>query len=118
MRSLQPNAWEEHEHLTPPIQLQAQRLLEEAGSPELAKHAVDAAAEQQSQAEDLLNQGGFASWDEMLTFSTSIRFDGEQWWITPFREQAGWMLWSQRGGASPQLFASFEEAHRHLLHQS
>ena len=120
MPFLQPDAWEQHEHLTPPLQAQAQRLLDEAGSPELAKHAVDAAAERQEHgpSDDLVSEGGFESWEEMLTLSTSIDLDGDQWWITPFPRRDGWMLWNQRGGQSPRLFPSFEEAYRHLLHQS
>src|SRR5687768_2999335 len=32
------------EHIATPVQIEAQKLLEDAGSPELAKHAVDVAA--------------------------------------------------------------------------
>jgi len=34
-------AWSRHEHLTPPVQSQAQQLLNEAGSPELARQALE-----------------------------------------------------------------------------
>lgn len=36
--------WQMHEHIAPPIQIQAQKLLDDAGSPGLAKQAIDAAA--------------------------------------------------------------------------
>ena len=57
--------WQEHEHVAPPVQNQAQKLLDEAGSPELAKHAVDAAAKTQplpaSAHDQFARQLGFAS---------------------------------------------------------
>jgi len=39
--------WHEHEHTVPSVQLQAEQLLATAGSPELAKHAIDVVANQQ-----------------------------------------------------------------------
>lgn len=36
--------WHEHEHTVPSVEIQAVQLLETAGSPELAKHAIDIAA--------------------------------------------------------------------------
>ncbi|MDB5348222.1 MAG: hypothetical protein JWP89_6599 [Schlesneria sp.] len=39
--------WHEHEHTVPSVQSQAEQLLETAGSPELAKHAIDVVANQQ-----------------------------------------------------------------------
>lgn len=38
--------WHEHEHTTPSVHSHAEQLLKEAGSPELAKHAIDVAANQ------------------------------------------------------------------------
>jgi len=38
--------WHQHEHTTPVVQIHAEQLLDEAGSPELAKHAIDVAAQQ------------------------------------------------------------------------
>jgi hypothetical protein len=118
-------AWEEHEHVAPRLDAEAQKLLDAAGSPEIAKHAIDAAARQREEMEemseareDLVHVWGFASWDEMLTLSTSVEdSNGDRWWITPCAQQ-GWMIWNQRDRQLPELFASFEEAHRHLLHRS
>lgn len=39
--------WHEHEHTVPSVQIQAEQLLQTAGSPELAKHAIDVVANQQ-----------------------------------------------------------------------
>lgn len=36
--------WNEHEHTAPVVIVQAEVLLTRAGSPELAKHAIDVAA--------------------------------------------------------------------------
>lgn len=38
--------WNEHEHTVPSVQIQAEKLLETAGSPEIAKHAIDVVANQ------------------------------------------------------------------------
>jgi len=38
--------WHEQEHTAPALQHQAEQLLDAAGSPELAKHAIDVAAHQ------------------------------------------------------------------------
>jgi hypothetical protein len=110
--------WQQHEHIAPPVQVQAQKLLDEAGSPELAKHAVDEAARQPGKGsgpEELVKDWGFASWDEMITLSTNlVATDGASWWVTPRGDQ-GWMLWSHHDWQSPRLFASFEEARRHVF---
>jgi hypothetical protein len=37
--------WMAHEHMAAPLHVQAHRLIEQAGSPELAKQAIDAAAQ-------------------------------------------------------------------------
>ena len=39
--------WHEHEHTGGAVQSQAEQLLDTAGSPELAKHAIDVVANQQ-----------------------------------------------------------------------
>lgn len=38
--------WHEHEHTAPAVQIQAEQLLNMAGSPELAKHAIDVVSQQ------------------------------------------------------------------------
>jgi len=38
--------WHEHEHTSPSVQVQAEHLLDAAGSAELAKHAIDVVAQQ------------------------------------------------------------------------
>jgi hypothetical protein len=37
--------WSQHEHVTPSLKAQAKKLVEEAGTGELAKYAVDAVTE-------------------------------------------------------------------------
>jgi len=110
--------WQQHEHVTAPLQAQAQKLLEEAGSPELAKHAVDEAARQhteQAGPEKLVQEWGFGSWDELITLSTNlIAPDGASWWITPHHHQ-GWMLWNHNEWQAHKLFGSFEEARSHVF---
>ena len=42
----QDTEWNEHEHTAGVVMVQAEHLLHRAGSPELAKHAIDVAARQ------------------------------------------------------------------------
>lgn len=41
--------WNEHEHTAPVVIVQAEHLLQRAGSAELAKHAIDVAARQNAE---------------------------------------------------------------------
>lgn len=116
--------WQQHEHVSVPTQAQAQKLLDEAGSPEIAKHAVDEAAKERSEGptreeerkKEIVRESGFASWEMVKALSTIlVASDGLTWWITPHR-QTGWMLWNQHDAQAPKLFASLEEARRHISH--
>lgn len=40
--------WREHEHTAPAVQAEASRLIHQAGSPALAKQAIDAAADDEA----------------------------------------------------------------------
>ena len=93
-----PEAWQEHEHVAPPVQNQAQKLLDEAGSPELAKRAVDAAAKTQplpvSAHDQFARQLGFASYLSLFEASTPIKSAlGKQWLVTALRTDQ-WILWN------------------------
>ena len=38
--------WTQHEHVSQPSRMDAQRLVDQAGTPELAKHAIDSVTEE------------------------------------------------------------------------
>lgn len=53
------NQWSEHEHVSEQVQLEAQKLVEMVGSPELAKHAIDVV--EQRQQTSLADHSGIAA---------------------------------------------------------
>jgi len=100
------------------IELQAQKLLHEAGSPKLAKHAVDRAAHRETIpdfCQDMLAQRlGFKSRADLLAASTPVTaVDGSAWWATAIDQQR-WAVWSDDDMSSTKCFDSLEEARRHI----
>ena len=88
--------WPSHEHEASPAQIQAQKLLEQAGSPELAKHAVDAAAGggEGSPQDQFARELGFASYLSLFEDSSLILADADrQWFVTAIRN-GEWVLWN------------------------
>jgi hypothetical protein len=90
-------AWPAHEHVATPVQIEAQKLLEQAGSPELAKHAVDAATQKPAQGspqDEFARRLGFASY--LLLFEDSALLaaePGKQWFTTALARDE-WILWN------------------------
>lgn len=56
-----PKEWEEHEQVTPTVEVEAKRLLEAAGAKERAKHAIDAVAGRNELQEDSEQQDDAAT---------------------------------------------------------
>jgi len=111
--------WSEHEHSSPPVEMQAAKLLREAGSPDLAKHAVDAAAKtvaNEGNARDqLARRLGFDSYPELTAASTSLVIPGDdRWWVTP-QESGTWTAWNSEGVVVGRNFGSLEDARRHVV---
>jgi hypothetical protein len=111
--------WKNHEHIAPPVQVEAEKLVESAGSPELAKQAIDASARQQegsdAKQEEFARRCGYASADEMLSISQRLTAsDRTKWWASPVRDE-GWMLWREGDFSALQRFPSLEACHRYLL---
>jgi hypothetical protein len=98
------------------LELQAQRLVRNAGSAENAKKAVDACVEKESIAsfrEDMFaERWGFASRKKLLNASRPLfPSDDSNWWAT--RLSSGrWIVWSQDDLSANDTFASFDEAHK------
>ena len=92
-------AWGEHEHVAPPVQVQAQKLLDEAGSPDLAKHAINAAAATSpatagSPHDQFARQLGFHSYLSLFEASTPAgSAEGRQWFVTALKQDR-WILWN------------------------
>lgn len=110
--------WKEHEHVAPAVQVEAEKLVERAGSPELAKQAIDEVSQQEerlaSQREELARQHGFPSLEAMLASSIRIAApDGSAWWATEIQHE-GWMVWNDRERAVKRRFPTLEACHRYL----
>ena len=86
-----------HEHVTPPMKAQAKKLVEEAGTQELAKHAIDAAAEPNSAAaakDEFARRLGFTSYLDLFEASTrAASAGGKNWFITALRG-GNWVFWN------------------------
>jgi hypothetical protein len=119
-----PPEWHEQEQTAEPTNMQAQRLVEQAGSPEMAKQAIDtvaARAQQGSKADprdparsadsyeqrktQLAEQLGYASYLELFEASTPVPTqDGKAWCVTS-DHRGSWVIWNDeeleaRGGAA------------------
>ncbi len=112
--------WAQHEHVADPIEIEARRLISAAGSPDLAKQAVESAAESQSRGptirslEELAVQAGFASRMELLAASTPLNApDGALWWATAVKGNR-WIVWRLEELAIEPTFASQEEIQQYL----
>lgn len=106
------NEWNQHEHVCPAVELEAQRLIDHAGSPDLAKQAIDAASqhqiEQHSPADDFAQQLGYPSRVQLLAASAQLMAqDGTPWWVTEVREE-GWVVWNDQSLSEAQQFSSLE----------
>jgi len=98
------------------VEMQAQILIHQAGSPELAKDAVEGAAQREAIPdfrEDFFAQRfGFASRLELLAASTPlIAADGTSWWTTAVAENR-WIVWNQNDMSASNTYSTLQEARR------
>lgn len=111
--------WTHHEHVSAPVQAQAQKLLNEAGSPDLAKHAVDVAAQNQLamtlDKDEFARRYGFQSYLDFFEASAPAQSnDGANWFVTAVL--AGrWIVWNSQELPAVKEFASAEEAKQEAL---
>jgi hypothetical protein len=105
-------AWSRHEHVSPPVQTQAQKLLHDAGSPELAHLAVDQAANESTTTniDERAKQWGFASRHTLLAGSVNlVSRQGRPWWATLIGD-GKWVAWSERDNNTSGDLKSLDEA--------
>jgi hypothetical protein len=96
------------------VEMQAQTLIHRAGSPALAKDAVDGAAERETIPdfrEDQFGQRfGFASRPELLAASTPLTAaDGTPWWTTAIAGNR-WIVWNQDDMSASKTYSTVQEA--------
>lgn len=110
--------WSRCEQSSAPVEMQAERLVREAGSAERAKDAVETAAkgfEQESgNRQRLAQQLGFATYPELAAASTALVIPGDhRWWVTQWGD--GWKAWNSEGTVLSEVFSSLEDARRHIV---
>jgi hypothetical protein len=98
------------------VELQAQRLIHETGSPSAAKSAVDVAAEREHtpdfQEDHFALRWGFASRAEMRAASKPLSAgDDSAWWATEL-PSGRWVVWNKEHMAAAETFASLEAARK------
>jgi hypothetical protein len=96
------------------IEMQAQTLIHQAGSPELAKDAVDGAAEREMipdfREDQFGRRFGFASRPELLAASTPLTAaDGTPWWTTAI-DGNRWIVWNQEDMSALKTYSTLQEA--------
>jgi hypothetical protein len=90
------DSWQQHEHLSAQLELDALRLLADAGTPELAKFAIDSVDDQQhdQQRAEFAQTLGFASYSDLLAASAGIATnDDNLWFVTPLGD-GQWIGWN------------------------
>jgi hypothetical protein len=106
----------------------AERLVEELGSVELAKHAVDlarqavdAVAEQAgaTSVENVLHKSlGFTTQQELRDASTPLESnDGKTWYITHLADDS-WIAWNETDYKSDRHYVTVEEARASVPHEA
>jgi len=92
--------WKNHEQTADTGITQAQQLVQETGSPELAKQAIDAVAESSSLEQEtdqqtaLAKSLGYRCYSDLLEASEKVRSnDGLQWHLTSL-DGGTWAAWN------------------------
>jgi hypothetical protein len=103
--------WTQHEHVADRAKIEAQRLVDAVGTPELAKQAVDAAtSDPATNKEELATKLGFVSYLEMFEASMAVRnLSGQSYFVTCDRE-GKWLVWNERMLDNGKRFATREDA--------
>ena len=107
--------WPAHEHVATPVQIEAQKLLEQAGSPELAKHAIDSAASGRSVGspqDHFARQLGFASYLSLFEDSSLLFADDRAQWFASAIRNGEWVLWNDADLVVEGIYATKDAAER------
>jgi hypothetical protein len=106
--------------------LQAQKLLQETGTPTLAKAAIDvvqAGVDQKDQASNAQNDQyakllGYASYMELVSASTMLLGRNGQPWFISAVKHGKWLAWNEKVPFAARELDSREAAIRHVQEQS
>lgn len=115
--------WGDHEHVSESVKADAQRLVEQVGSVDLAKQAVDSVGqvsanpadplkslEKSDRQQNFFHSLGFESRDELFQRSASTPSnDGKHWYETELND-GSWVVWNDEQLQADRHFASRDEA--------
>lgn len=105
------------QHVSDSVELQAQKLIEQTGTPELAKQAIEAAQQPDLppvSKDELATRLGYTSFLELFEASTPVAArDGTTWYLTP-GVQGNWLVWSDADFTLGPTFPSKSEAEAFL----
>ncbi|MBL8828880.1 MAG: hypothetical protein JNM18_18010 [Planctomycetaceae bacterium] len=116
--------WTDHEHQADRARLQAQKLVEETGSPELAKHAIDGATKQpeqpaasadESEAAQFARRLGFASYAALEAMSTPVLSDNGQLRMVGAMPSGKWIIWKRGRWNWHQEFDTWQQVRDALV---
>jgi hypothetical protein len=111
-------AWTEHEHVAAPLQVDAQKLIDKAGSPGLAKQAIRAvedasnapASPSASSQDEFAQRWGFRSYLELFEASTGVRAAvGKNWLVTALAD-GGWIVWNDTDLRADTRYSTHSQA--------
>jgi hypothetical protein len=93
-------------------------LIQEAGSPEGAKRAIDSTASADRSSDFLMDQfairWGFPTHRALMEASTTVTGPtGVEWWATQTRN-GRWIVWNSRDTSATHLFGSLAEAEQSI----
>ncbi len=106
--------WTEHEHVSGPLQTHAQQLIDKAGSPGLARQAIESAQQhppaRASAQDEFARRWGFRSYLELFESSTLVHTAaGKNWRITAV-PSGGWIAWNETDLQADRTYSTREEA--------
>jgi hypothetical protein len=113
--------WREHEHQAPAADLQAKQLLQETGSPELAKHAVDQAQAQadmptppptEADQDAAARQFGYDSFAALIKDSVAFPVERGDGLMVCELKDGRWIRFDRGSWPQHEIFRSRDEAMR------
>jgi hypothetical protein len=105
--------WNEHEHLPPALRVEAEKLISQAGSAEMAKQAIDRITDTwvedpKSRHDKFAREWGFASYLSLLQCSMSISATHEKNWCVTAVSGGRWIMWNDEDLEAIEHFRSLE----------
>jgi hypothetical protein len=108
--------WPQHEHLSAQLELDALRLLADAGTPELAKFAIDTVDQQQHDQlrAQFAHSLGFETYSDLLAASGGVATSDDKLWFVTALGDGSWIGWNYVDIRADVSYGSREAAIAHV----